>query len=303
MILTRGSSYQELPMHSNEEESVKNMREIRNSTASLAYWQSHFPRELIFCLTLSLFGWYSPKILFLPFMGGVTERPIPYQLLKSGELVLDSSLNNELVTDETIDSSLLLHSCVTLPLAILILFSFYGSSLAPKVHVIHASFCMGIVAIGSSEFLAQIFKFYVGRLRPNFYALCNFDKEKMQCQANGDRIMEGRMSFPSGHSSLSFCGMGILVWFFLGNVCRLGNTRKKIYSSLSMCPWIYSCIVATSRLVDNWHHPSDIIAGSILGIFCSTFSYHLWYPSIFSNHAGIPLSFLQNNSNTSRASD
>ena len=41
-------------------------------------------------------------------------------------------------------------------------------------------------------------------------------------------------------------------------------------------PWIYASFVACSRLVDNWHHPSDIVAGSLIGIFCSTLAYHLW---------------------------
>jgi membrane-associated phospholipid phosphatase len=55
-------------------------------------------------------------------------------------------------------------------------------------------------------------------------------------------------------------------------------------------PCSYSTFVATSRIVDNWHHPSDIIAGTLLGIASATIGYHAFYPSTGAVNAGIPLS-------------
>lgn len=156
--------------------------------------------------------------------------------------------------------------------------------------------CTILTAIGISEFVTQVFKFYVGRLRPNFYEMCGFDKATLQCTNGEEMEMEARMSFPSGHSSLSFCGMMALVLFFIGRV-GLGRGGKQyslvgfqVKVLLSFVPLLFSFWCATSRLVDHWHHPSDIIAGSILGTVSSLIAYHLWYPHVFSSYSGIPLS-------------
>ena len=118
------------------------------------------------------------------------------------------------------------------------------------LHNIHAGTCTVLVAIGISELVTQILKFYVGRLRPNFYDLCGFDKETLQC-TNGDQMeMEARMSFPSGHSSLSFCGLVCLVLFFLGRVKRnVASGRGKMLTIVSFTPLVLSFWCATSRLV------------------------------------------------------
>jgi diacylglycerol diphosphate phosphatase/phosphatidate phosphatase len=182
------------------------------------------------------------------------------------------------------------------------------------LHNIHAGVCTLLVAIGISEFVTQTIKFYVGRLRPNFYSMCGFDKQSFDCTNGEEMEMEARMSFPSGHSSLSFCGAVCLVLFFVG---RLGlgrplvsSVKRKTLTVLSFAPLLLSSWCATSRLVgkgegitlccnyfmmswastclwfpahsyqitakDNWHHPSDIIAGSILGSVAALVSYHIW---------------------------
>ena len=139
-----------------------------------------------------------------------------------------------------------------------------------------------------SEFITQMFKYYVGRLRPNFYELCGFDTNTLSCTNPIEMEMEGRCSFPSGHSSMSTAGMAVLAYFFLGRVgiatiCAIkgGNKQTNIFSTkvktlLALAPLMYSTFCACSRLFDNWHHPSDIVAGICLGLFCSTFCYHMW---------------------------
>lgn len=167
------------------------------------------------------------------------------------------------------------------------------------LHNFHSGVCTILTAIGMSEFVTQLFKFYVGRLRPNFYAMCGFDKATLQCTNGEEMEMEARMSFPSGHSSLSFCGMMTLVLFFVRRV-GLGRVGKQ-YSLIqykfgvlfSFVPLLFSFWCATSRLVDHWHHPSDIIAGSIIGSVSALIAYHLWYPHVLSSLAGVPLSILE----------
>ncbi len=168
-----------------------------------------------------------------------------------------------------------------------------------SLHNVHAGVCSLLVAIGISELVTQVFKFYVGRLRPNFYAMCGFDKETFECTNGGEMEMEARMSFPSGHSSLSYSGMMFMVLFFIGRVGlgrvgpRLSLNKLRISVVLSFVPLVFSFWCATSRLVDHWHHPSDIIAGSILGAVSAIISYHVWFPHVLSVYAGIPLTVIQ----------
>ena len=258
-----------------------------------SYLSTKLPRELAFCIMAFIVGVYSPATIFRPIFG-MNIRPIPYQILaNSKDVILDLGLNNPLVEDVTIPSNFLIQTSITVPLLILF---FIAIIIAPKkqlkpynYHDAHSSVCVLLTTIAMTEFTTQMAKFYVGRLRPNFYALCGFDVTTLSCTNSIDMQMEARSSFPSGHSSLSTAGMGVLVYFLLGRVAisAVTSTRanssgdsismtNKLYAYLALLPFAYSTFCACSRLVDNWHHPSDIIGGIVLGLFCSTFGYHLW---------------------------
>jgi membrane-associated phospholipid phosphatase len=270
---------------------------------SSAYLQTNLFREFIACASFFLFGMYSPLSFFRPIIG-INMRPIPYQILKSGDVVLNLGLNNALVTDVTVPSTLLLNTSITLPLIFMVVISQLvpHSNCHNKFYDTHACACVLFLTIGLSEFTTQMVKMYVGRLRPNFYELCGFDAATLQCAASESHIMESRSSFPSGHSSLSAAGMGVLVWFALGRA-NIGigslsmNGRKRIRNPtvsalFALLPMGWALFVASSRLVDNWHHPSDIVAGLCIGIVCPTFVYHLYYPSVLSAQAGVPLNYI-----------
>lgn len=256
-------------------------------------------REMLFCICWCYFGWYSSQIIYLPLLGGVNERPIPYQQTKSGDIILDLGLTNPVGTT-TFPSHLLKLLALWMPMAILLLIPL----LSPKTKHCdtHSAMCTLLFAIGLSEFAVQFLKLYIGRLRPNFYAVCGFDVETLACTSSEDYQREGRMSFPSGHSSLSFTSMMVLTLYFLGRLgysnwhSANGDSRGPCGSGLGkvlymacLSPLVLASWIAASRIVDNWHHPSDVIAGTLFGIICALISYHLWYPHIFSQRAGVPL--------------
>mmetsp|Transcript_7447 Transcript_7447/g.13819 ORF Transcript_7447/g.13819 Transcript_7447/m.13819 type:complete len:367 (+) Transcript_7447:128-1228(+) len=261
-------------------------------------------RDAILSMICFLFGVYGPKRFILPAMGGLTIRPIPYQMTAAGDVLLDLNLSNDLVpkTDVTFPSEKLWFISLWLPISIIFFLGLIfplnvqlsnGLQNSP-LHNVHAGMCTILVAIGIAELFTQVFKFYVGRLRPNFYAMCGFDKETLEC-TNGEKMeMEARMSFPSGHTSLSFCGLVCVVLFLLGRGSRISKStvRGKLLTIVSFMPLLLSFYCATSRLVDNWHHPSDIIAGAIMGTVSACISYHIWFPQLGSIYAGIPLSVI-----------
>ena len=232
-------------------------------------------RDLILSVCCFLFGVHGPKAFILPAIGGLTMRPIPYQTTAAGDVLIDLTLANEMIhkSEVTFPSERLWFISLWLPILIVVfigsIFPLVVSSLPNNnsLHNAHAGVCTVLVGIGLSELVTQTFKFYVGRLRPNFYSMCGFDKATLQC-TNGELEMEARMSFPSGHSSLSFCGLVCLVLIFLGRVglnrnvgTLIASGRGKILTILSFTPLLLCFWCATSRLVGKgnvWRYANII---------------------------------------------
>ena len=186
-------------------------------------------------------------------------------------------------------ASLLVYTGVWVPIGIVLVLGLRSSNRQD----LQAGLSGLLTAIGISEGCTQVLKLYVLRRRPNFFALCGFSVQQLKCTAPYLHVLEAQLSFPSGHSSLSFCGMTYLVLFGLG---KLGLHRKNYTTSnrvlaLLCCflPWGWAACVGASRIVDWWHHPSDVLAGTILGTVVAILSYHTCYPPVFSATAGTPL--------------
>jgi membrane-associated phospholipid phosphatase len=104
--------------------------------------------------------------------------------------------------------------------------------------------------------------------------------------------------------------MMVLTLFLIGRVGfgrsiipKTAYGKGKVLLAVSCSPLLLSFWIATSRLVDNWHHPSDIIAGSALGSLCGFISYHLFFPHVFSSTSGVPVSVQIMDATSERESD
>lgn len=129
-----------------------------------------------------------------------------------------------------------------------------------------------------------------------------------------DEILDGRQSFPSGHSSAIFSCMVFLSLWIAGktgswclgaviNSRRLFMRRlvlsRPLSLALTLIPISFATWVAISRLEDyvcvlphlsinnpesifQRHHKEDVIVGSLLGTIIATVSYLTYYPSPFS---------------------
>jgi membrane-associated phospholipid phosphatase len=272
--------------------------------------------EAVVSVVFFFVGCYGPKVF--QYNGFLTIRPIPYQVTQAGDVLIDLTLANELIpkSEATFPGPKLWFVSLWIPISVCVIlgaiFPLVVSTLPNNTpfHNAHAGVCTILVAIGLSELVTQTFKLYVGRLRPNFYSMCGFDKETLACTNGEEMEMEARMSFPSGHSSLSFCGMMVLTLFLIGRVGfgrsiipKTAYGKGKVLLAVSCSPLLLSFWIATSRLVDNWHHPSDIIAGSALGSLCGFISYHLFFPHVFSSTSGVPVSVQIMDATSERESD
>jgi membrane-associated phospholipid phosphatase len=184
----------------------------------------------------------------------------------------------------------LFYTSVWLPLIVVVAHAWLTSKQTFQWLETSAALSAVCMAIGLCEGTTQILKLWIQRRRPNFYALCEFDKQLLKCTAPLERLREANFSFPSGHSSLACCGMTFLAWYFLG---KNNNKGKLSGFAIAAVPWGWAIFVGASRLVDRWHHPSDVLAGLGLGFATCTIVYHTWYPPVWSQHAGIPRILLQ----------
>lgn len=128
-------------------------------------------------------------------------------------------------------------------------------------------------------FLTSFIKIIVGRPRPDFYERCVPDTSKagnlIHCTGPIKLVMEGRKSFPSGHSSFSFCSMMFLTLYLAGKL-QVFNQNAKVESwkfIICMLPLILATTVAISRTCDYHHHWQGIIS-SISHIIIN---YHLLF--------------------------
>jgi hypothetical protein len=143
-------------------------------------------------------------------------------------------------------------------------------------------------------------KHYVGRLRPIFFAKCEFSFTE---DCTGSQYHYLRESFPSGHSSNAMCAMLFVTLYLLGKV---GPASSPIYTRLLPQPfgsirfgpflkWLatvpvwLAVAVAASRVHDNWHHPSDVIAGCVLGAGVAAFWYSVGYPGVSCADSHVPV--------------
>ena len=153
-----------------------------------------------------------------------------------------------------------------------------------------ARLCAFWTILGLNQGTTRVLKFFVQRRRPNFYAYCGFDVAQKQCTASVSHIQDAQFSFPSGHSSLSMCASTFLVGWWLSMLWASSRSNTKTSTPLSrwqlqafficLLPWAWALWVACTRVVDYWHHPSDIVAGLCLGFGSAMIGYHLWFPPL-----------------------
>ncbi|XP_065213425.1 putative phosphatidate phosphatase [Planococcus citri] len=169
-----------------------------------------------------------------------------------------------------------------------------------------------LICFGSGELyqelITSIGKITVGRLRPNFIAVCGTDVLKAcrnnthqyvynyTCPNGEDAANESRSSFPSGHAALSFYAAVFTVLYL---------QKRLKFETLFWKPLIQCCIlllawwVSLTRVMDNHHHMSDVIAGIFIGSGIAIINV-IWVHSLFEEEE--PLHNLNSNPDSSKKS-
>lgn len=113
--------------------------------------------------------------------------------------------------------------------------------------------------------LTDVVKKLVGRPRPNCLALGKYQDGAFT--APDSEVDEAFQSFPSGHSSSSFAGFVFVSLLLLHHLyppgLKIRNQSWRVVCSFLPC--LLAGYIAISRIFDYWHHPSDVLAGAVLG--------------------------------------
>lgn len=126
--------------------------------------------------------------------------------------------------------------------------------------------------------ITEALKVTVSRPRPNYYDYCGYNTELKKCTNNSKFKKDAKMSFPSGHSANAFCA-GTWMFLFLNEF--LQKRSELWFLLLRMIPIFIAIFVSITRIIDNMHHVSDVVAGALLGIGTGTIFFTNQHQRIF----------------------
>uniref|UniRef100_A0A0E0A2E7 Phosphatidic acid phosphatase type 2/haloperoxidase domain-containing protein n=1 Tax=Oryza glumipatula TaxID=40148 RepID=A0A0E0A2E7_9ORYZ len=98
------------------------------------------------------------------------------------------------------------------------------------------------------------------------------------CHGDKSVIKEGHKSFPSGHTSWSFAGLGFLSWYLAGKIKAFDRGGHVAKLCIVVLPLLIAAMVGVSRVDDYWHHWQDVFTGGILGLVVASFCYLQFFP-------------------------
>jgi len=126
-------------------------------------------------------------------------------------------------------------------------------------------------------------------------------------QTNHQRLHDGWRSFPSGHSSFSFAGLGYLSLFLAGQMRIFAHgsgsgggettfgehTEKLVRGDLvralvCLGPLLGALMIAISRCQDYRHDVYDVCVGGLLGWTVTYWSYRRYWPRLSSSRCDEP---------------
>eukprot|EP00250_Pteridium_aquilinum_P015961 c22860_g1_i3 orf=164-1243(+) len=185
---------------------------------------------------------------------------------------------------------------IGIPLFIFVIYFLYSKDITDLHHAL-----LGLLfAVLITAVITDSIKDAVGRPRPDFFWRCfpdgiaSYDNVTQGVQCHGEHavIKEGHKSFPSGHTSWSFAGLGFLSLYLAGKL-QLFNGRGHVAKiAIVFTPLLAALLVGLSRVDDYWHHWNDVFGGAIIGLLMAALSYHHVFPSIFGDNSMGPHNYL-----------
>ncbi|KAI8638532.1 phosphatidic acid phosphatase type 2/haloperoxidase [Parasitella parasitica] len=186
----------------------------------------------------------------------------------------------------------LLIICFVVPIFIIASISLSGYGYKRSIHDFHSGVLGLCLGLAMTIMLTDVIKVTAGRPRPDMLSRCQPPADAVDprfgltgvsvCTTDiySHAMIDGFKSFPSGHSSFSFAGLGYLALYIAGKVKMFDEKGHTYKGFLFAFPIIGALLVAISRTEDYRHHWQDVTIGSLLGSFCAYFAYRQYYPGL-----------------------
>lgn len=167
----------------------------------------------------------------------------------------------------------------------------------PGLHKAHVTILGLFISLILSSFITDVIKNSVGRPRPDLIARCKPKKGTPKrglitiddCSETNHHVLhDGWRSFPSGHSSFAFAGLGYLALVFAGQMHVFRPHTDLARALLALVPLLGAAMIAISRCEDYRHDVYDVTTGCLLGILMAFFSYRKYYPGLATLHCDRP---------------
>ncbi|TFY71761.1 hypothetical protein EVG20_g1252 [Dentipellis fragilis] len=163
----------------------------------------------------------------------------------------------------------------------------------------HSSALGVILSLAISGSVTQFVRITVGRPRPDFIVRCNpapgtvdpplgLSSASICNQSDISTLREGFRSFPSGHASLSFAGLGFLSLYVAGKMHLFDKRGHALKVWIALTPVSGAALVTISRSMDYRHHWEDLLVGTILGASTAYLAYRQYYPPLNSEFSHQP---------------
>ncbi|RMZ70925.1 pap2 domain [Pyrenophora seminiperda CCB06] len=204
------------------------------------------------------------------------------------------SLSYPHATTERVSVPYLFLYAGALPLLLLIAWALVTR---PGTHKAHVTLLGWGISMILTMFITDVIKNAVGRPRPDLIARCKPSPGtpahtlvtwEVCTETNHHVLHDGWRSFPSGHSSFAFSGLGYLALFLAGQ-CHVYRPRADLARVLlAMAPLLGAGLIAISRCEDYRHDVWDVSVGSLLGMGVAHYTYRRYYPALRNRRCDTP---------------
>jgi len=181
------------------------------------------------------------------------------------------------IQEETIPLWMWVLMCILLPVLV---FGAVQVGLR-SAHDFHNA-CLGLFeGIAFNLVFTDLIRYFAGRNGPDWY-----DRVRAGVPS---ALKEGRLSFPSMHTSLAFATLTYLSAYMCGKLGVFRDDSGHMWKAfIAIIPIFGASLLSITRTMDYHNDFSDVLAGAVIGGIVGLLCYFLNYPSFFNNQCHEP---------------